>query len=233
MKLTLGAIFIMFGAMASDSVILDQEKVRLYSSNAILEKTIDTPEVLDLIVPVTEDVIKCEPGYDRTVTRRNGAECGYDLVVEHCNTRGPRYRGNGRPHYNVRPHVYPQRRRSGRQVMPAPRRSFSEGRRTFTRPAPRMNCMPFTRKVPKLCSYSVCDKKYIETETVMKKLTVDFSEFKDDETFEFSLNQHGDVTFLPIYSAPTCTKLTVYGNPPYITGVKVSQKDNWWNWSCK
>ena len=229
MKLMIGALFIVVNAIASDSVILDDDRVKLYSNPAILEKTIDTPEILDLTVPVPTDVVMCVPGFHRLESRPNGERCGYEYVVDHCGSldRGPRYRGNGRAHL-PRPHVYPNRTRVGRPAMPVPRGGVA--RATIARPAPR--CFPHTRKVPKTCTYKVCDRKYIETKTVMKKIRVDFSEYPEDESFEFSLDQHGTVKFLPLYSAPTCTKVDVFGTRPNITGAKVIKKDNWWNWSC-
>ena len=76
MKLMIGALFIVVNAIASDSVILDDERVKLYSNPAILEKTIDTPEILDLTVPVPTDVVMCVPGFDRLESRPNGERCG-------------------------------------------------------------------------------------------------------------------------------------------------------------
>ncbi len=241
MKLATGLLFLITSAFASDSVVLDSTTVRLDSNSAILEKTIDTPRVVELIVPVERSVIKCEEGFSRRVRKANADKCGYDMIDVPCGNmvgydhyRDPRYNHPGRRGVHTpRPHHYGERR----VIRTAPRSNVRVGVgisvRPAPRPAPRSYCFNEARRVPRVCSYNVCDRPYTEVEVIETKFSITFENYDRDESFDFSLNEHGDVTLLPHVTNPSCTALSIFGSKPNVTGAKISINDGWWNWKCK
>ncbi|MCO4754885.1 MAG: hypothetical protein KC478_10420 [Bacteriovoracaceae bacterium] len=244
MKLATGILFLITSAFANESVVLNDSVIQLDSSSATLEKTIDTPKVVNLLVPVERAVIKCEEGYNRRVRKANAEKCGYDIIDVPCSNigdyrdyRDPRYNppGGRRAIHTPRPHNYNRGER--RVIRTAPRSNIRVGVgitvRPAPRPAPRSYCYNEARRVPRVCSYNVCDRPYTEVEVVDTEFSITFENYERDESFEFSLNEHGDVTLLPLATNPACTGLSIFGKKPYVTGAKISIKDSWWNWRCE
>lgn len=93
-----------------------------------------------------------------------------------------------------------------------------------------VNCY---RQVPRVCSYTVCDRTYTETEIRNQKFELTFEDYDRDEVFDFKLDEYGNVTLLPTQTSPSCTKLIVYGDKPNVTGAKISIKNGWFNRSCQ
>lgn len=93
-------------------------------------------------------------------------------------------------------------------------------------------CIPETREEPRYCSYTVCDRPYTETETVMKDFEIIFENYDREEEFSFSLDERGNVKLMPLRTSPGCTALTVYGERPYVNAAKISIKSGWFHRSC-
>lgn len=200
-------------AFATESVVLDSSVVRLNSNAVVLEKIDLTPSVVDLLVPIPTTVERCEAGHQRTVRGASAVHCGSDVVDLPC--YGGQYGHGGYGGYKTTPRGEPH---GGGGVVRVP--------------APAPVCFPDIRRVPRVCSYTVCDRPYTETVTVTRNFKVTFDDYSRDENFNFSLDRHGNVSLSPLLTSPGCTSLVIYGEKPRVDGAKISIKRGWFNRGC-
>src|SRR5690554_5713215 len=87
-------------------------------------------------------------------------------------------------------------------------------------------------RVARSCEHTVCDRYETQTEIAMKRFELIFENYDKDEHFEFSLDEEGNVTLLPMLTSPGCTSLVVYGEKPYTEAAKISLKKGLFSRHC-
>lgn len=206
-KLISAFLMILSSQLLANTVYLDSAQVDLGANEATLEKTLNTPSVVNLTVAVPTEVERCAPEDMRVrrTTITSGARCGYETVRTFCGginrggyypgtyPRVPRRRG---PRYN------PPRRRGLRGSVYAGRRYRNGGFINNT-------CV---RSIARTCTVNerYCSNPQYDTVNKAKNFKLSFVKFNKEASIKFSLNQFNTLELDVLNIKSSCVKKKVF-----------------------